>query len=139
MLHQTLAGRTCPPRLRRGFCHSLCGSGWLWVQAVQQQVLKLSGMQIENMAYPITIEALHTVFSPYGNVQKITIFEKNGLTQVTSHLVMPLVLAKLPCLTCHGHAKVLQASNGSSVKLVNVSIMSWRSKLPHAAAVCQSN
>ena len=39
-------------------------------------------MQIENMAYPITIEALHTVFSPYGNVQKITIFEKNGLTQV---------------------------------------------------------
>ena len=92
MLHQTLAGRPCPPKLRRGFCHSLCGSGWLWVHAVQQQVLKLSGMQIENMAYPITIEALHTVFSPYGNVQKITIFEKNGLTQVPSHVILPLLV-----------------------------------------------
>jgi polypyrimidine tract-binding protein 2 len=30
------------------------------------------------MAYPVTVEALHTVFSPYGFVQKIAIFEKSG-------------------------------------------------------------
>ncbi|KAK9828852.1 hypothetical protein WJX72_002413 [[Myrmecia] bisecta] len=33
---------------------------------------------IENMAYPVTVEALHTVFSPYGFVEKIAVFEKNN-------------------------------------------------------------
>ena len=32
--------------------------------------------------YPVNVEALNTVFSPYGFVQKIAIFEKNGQTQV---------------------------------------------------------
>ena len=34
------------------------------------------------MAYPVTVDALHTVFSPYGFVQKIAIFEKGGQHQV---------------------------------------------------------
>eukprot|EP00249_Psilotum_nudum_P022521 c28548_g1_i1 orf=266-2044(-) len=33
---------------------------------------------VENMQYGVTIEVLHTVFSAFGNVQKIAIFEKNG-------------------------------------------------------------
>ena len=40
------------------------------------------------MAYPVTVEALHTVFSPYGFVQKIAIFEKNGQHQVKI-LILP--------------------------------------------------
>ncbi|KAH7652531.1 polypyrimidine tract-binding protein 2 [Dioscorea alata] len=36
---------------------------------------------IENMQYAVTIEVLHTVFSAFGSVQKIAIFEKNGGTQ----------------------------------------------------------
>ena len=39
-------------------------------------------LQIENAMYPVNVEALNTVFSPYGFVQKIAIFEKNGQTQV---------------------------------------------------------
>ncbi|GJP85984.1 hypothetical protein CLOP_g16062 [Closterium sp. NIES-67] len=33
---------------------------------------------IENMQYPVTIDVLHTVFSAYGSVQKIAIFEKSA-------------------------------------------------------------
>ncbi|XP_010926568.1 polypyrimidine tract-binding protein homolog 1 isoform X5 [Elaeis guineensis] len=33
---------------------------------------------IENMQYAVTVDALHTVFSTFGTVQKIAIFEKNG-------------------------------------------------------------
>ena len=33
------------------------------------------------MVYPVTIDALHTVFSPYGYVCKIAVFEKNGQWQ----------------------------------------------------------
>uniref|UniRef100_A0A6N2L0Z8 RRM domain-containing protein n=1 Tax=Salix viminalis TaxID=40686 RepID=A0A6N2L0Z8_SALVM len=36
---------------------------------------------IENMQYAVTVDVLHTVFSGFGNVQKIAIFEKNGGTQ----------------------------------------------------------
>ncbi|KAL6520399.1 hypothetical protein OROMI_032579 [Orobanche minor] len=36
---------------------------------------------IENMQYAITVDLLHTVFSAFGTVQKIAIFEKNGGTQ----------------------------------------------------------
>jgi len=37
--------------------------------------------QVDNQAYPVTVDALHTVFSPYGFVQKIAIFDKNGTSQ----------------------------------------------------------
>ena len=37
---------------------------------------------MDNQAYPVTVDALHTVFSPYGYVQKIAIFDKNGSSQV---------------------------------------------------------
>ncbi|KAG0471743.1 hypothetical protein HPP92_016289 [Vanilla planifolia] len=33
---------------------------------------------IENMQYAVTVDVLHTVFSAFGAVQKIAIFEKNG-------------------------------------------------------------
>jgi polypyrimidine tract-binding protein 2 len=33
------------------------------------------------MQYAVTVDVLHTVFSAYGTVQKIAIFEKNGSTQ----------------------------------------------------------
>ncbi|KAK3007615.1 hypothetical protein RJ639_014101 [Escallonia herrerae] len=36
---------------------------------------------IENMQYAVTVDVLHMVFSAYGTVQKIAIFEKNGGTQ----------------------------------------------------------
>ncbi|GMH40102.1 hypothetical protein BSKO_08006 [Bryopsis sp. KO-2023] len=33
---------------------------------------------IENQMYPVTVDALTTVFTPYGTVQKVAIFEKQG-------------------------------------------------------------
>ncbi|CAA6664532.1 unnamed protein product [Spirodela intermedia] len=36
---------------------------------------------IENMQYAVTVDVLHAVFSAFGAVQKIAIFEKNGGTQ----------------------------------------------------------
>ncbi|CAN6462070.1 unnamed protein product [Victoria cruziana] len=33
---------------------------------------------IENLQYAVTVDVLHTVFSAFGTVQKIAIFEKNG-------------------------------------------------------------
>ncbi|GER45838.1 polypyrimidine tract-binding protein-like [Striga asiatica] len=36
---------------------------------------------MENMQYTVTVDVLHTVFSAFGTVQKIAIFEKNGGTQ----------------------------------------------------------
>lgn len=36
---------------------------------------------IENMLYAVTVDVIHTVFSAFGTVQKIAIFEKNGGTQ----------------------------------------------------------
>ncbi|KAG2714272.1 hypothetical protein I3843_03G021400 [Carya illinoinensis] len=36
---------------------------------------------IENMQYAVNVDVLHTVFSAFGTVQKIAIFEKNGQTQ----------------------------------------------------------
>ena len=38
------------------------------------------------MAYPVTVDPLHTVFSPYGAVQKMAIFEKNNQWQVCGRL-----------------------------------------------------
>ena len=40
-------------------------------------------LQIENQAYPVNVDALHTVFQPYGVVQKIACFEKNNTWQVS--------------------------------------------------------
>lgn len=34
------------------------------------------------MLYAVTVDVIHTVFSTFGSVQKIAIFEKNGGTQV---------------------------------------------------------
>ncbi|GAY52730.1 hypothetical protein CUMW_144200 [Citrus unshiu] len=36
---------------------------------------------IENMQYAVTVDVLNTVFSAFGTVQKVAIFEKNGGTQ----------------------------------------------------------
>ncbi|XP_059641155.1 polypyrimidine tract-binding protein homolog 1-like isoform X1 [Cornus florida] len=36
---------------------------------------------IENMQYAVTVDSIHMVFSAFGTVQKIAIFEKNGGTQ----------------------------------------------------------
>ncbi|XP_039059562.1 polypyrimidine tract-binding protein homolog 1-like isoform X3 [Hibiscus syriacus] len=47
-------------------------------QEPQSNVLLAS---IENMQYAVTVDVLHTVFSAFGAVQKIAIFEKNGGTQ----------------------------------------------------------
>ncbi|XP_010463574.1 PREDICTED: polypyrimidine tract-binding protein homolog 1 isoform X3 [Camelina sativa] len=47
---------------------------------VESQSNVLLGL-IENMQYAVTVDVLHTVFSAYGAVQKIAIFEKNGSTQ----------------------------------------------------------
>ncbi|GLU11059.1 hypothetical protein SLE2022_278300 [Rubroshorea leprosula] len=47
-------------------------------QEPQSNVLLAS---IENMQYAVTVDVLHTVFSAFGTVQKIAIFEKNGGTQ----------------------------------------------------------
>ena len=43
---------------------------------------------MDNQAYPVTVDALHTVFSPYGYVQKIAIFDKNGSSQVIMRLAL---------------------------------------------------
>ncbi|XWS30243.1 hypothetical protein CRYUN_Cryun24cG0099800 [Craigia yunnanensis] len=47
-------------------------------QEPQSNVLLAS---IENIQYAVTVDVLHTVFSAFGTVQKIAIFEKNGGTQ----------------------------------------------------------
>ncbi|TYI63394.1 hypothetical protein E1A91_D09G014400v1 [Gossypium mustelinum] len=47
-------------------------------QEPQSNVLLAS---IENMQYAVTVDVLHSVFSAFGTVQKIAIFEKNGGTQ----------------------------------------------------------
>ena len=48
--------------------------------------------QIENQAYPVNVDALNTVFSPYGFVQKIAIFEKNGQSQARSSPPCPVLI-----------------------------------------------
>ncbi|GLT36192.1 hypothetical protein SLA2020_105860 [Shorea laevis] len=47
-------------------------------QEPQSNVLLAS---IENMQYAVTVDVLHMVFSAFGTVQKIAMFEKNGGTQ----------------------------------------------------------
>ncbi|KAJ4764706.1 Polypyrimidine tract-binding protein [Rhynchospora pubera] len=62
------------------------------IEGTAQQVTGPDGKKIElesnvlhanfeNAQYPITVDVLHTVFSAFGVVQKIAIFEKNGGTQ----------------------------------------------------------
>ena len=56
-----------------------------WLSAQGSEVMTLYvAVQIENMAYPVTVDAINTVFSTYGFVQKIAIFEKNNGWQVCS-------------------------------------------------------
>jgi len=55
-------------------------------------VIAVLGVQIENQAYPVNVEALHTVFTPYGFVQKIACFEKNNTWQVKSKLIVVGIL-----------------------------------------------
>jgi hypothetical protein len=44
---------------------------------------------VDNAQYPVTVEAVHQVFSPYGLVHKIAIFERNDSWQVGSgHVVV---------------------------------------------------
>ncbi|RZB80598.1 polypyrimidine tract-binding protein homolog 1-like [Glycine soja] len=47
------------------------------IQPFENHVLWAS---FENMQYDVTVDVLHSVFSEYGTVQKISIFEKNGQT-----------------------------------------------------------
>ncbi|XP_044981381.1 polypyrimidine tract-binding protein homolog 1-like isoform X3 [Hordeum vulgare subsp. vulgare] len=49
---------------------------------------------IENMQYAVSVDVLHTVFSAFGTVQKIAIFEKNGGTQA---------LIQYPGIRLRGH------------------------------------
>lgn len=39
---------------------------------------------VDNAQYPVTVEAVHQVFSPYGLVHKIAIFDRNDSWQVGS-------------------------------------------------------
>ncbi|VAH91410.1 unnamed protein product [Triticum turgidum subsp. durum] len=47
---------------------------------------------IENMQYAVSVDVLHTVFSAFGTVQKIAIFEKNGGTQAL--IQYPLIVTR---------------------------------------------
>ena len=60
-------------------------------------------LQIENQAYPVNVEALHTVFTPYGFVQKIACFEKNNTWQVRQvyHLDVIQYVLLLPTAKLH--------------------------------------
>lgn len=42
-------------------------------------------VMIDDVAYSPNVEALHTIFSTYGHVLKMTIFEKSGNWQVGMH------------------------------------------------------
>ncbi|KAL3146648.1 hypothetical protein ABBQ32_000876 [Trebouxia sp. C0010 RCD-2024] len=58
---------------------------------------------IENQAYPVNVEALHTVFQPYGFVQKIACFEKNNTWQALIQYPDP-VSASNAKTALEGHA-----------------------------------
>lgn len=58
---------------------------------------------IENQAYPVNVEALHTVFTPYGFVQKIACFEKNNTWQALIQYPDP-VAANNAKTALEGHA-----------------------------------
>eukprot|EP01018_Ginkgo_biloba_P013361 Gb_07421 [translate_table: standard] len=45
---------------------------------------------IENMLYAVTVDVLHTVFSAFGTVQKIAMFEKNAGTQALIQYAAPM-------------------------------------------------
>ena len=61
------------------------------------------------MAYPVTVDALHTVFSPYGFVMKITLFDKGGVPQVP---LPPAVLRRVMLIAIIRGGHVSQASWG---------------------------
>ncbi|KAL3526535.1 hypothetical protein ACH5RR_011191 [Cinchona calisaya] len=65
------------PTAMEGFVQPAVGPDGKKMEA-ESNVLLVS---IENMQYAVTVDVLHTVFSAFGAVQKIAIFEKNGGTQ----------------------------------------------------------
>ncbi|KAK3036615.1 hypothetical protein RJ639_030184, partial [Escallonia herrerae] len=65
------------PTAIEGFVPPIVGADGKKVES-ESNVLLAS---IENMQYAVTVDVLHMVFSAYGTVQKIAIFEKNGGTQ----------------------------------------------------------
>ena len=71
--------------------------------------------QIENQAYPVNVDALNTVFSPYGFVQKIAIFEKNGQSQARTmpHACPAQLLGSMALLGSCAHASKLFRAPGA--------------------------
>ncbi|BBN16874.1 polypyrimidine tract-binding protein 2 [Marchantia polymorpha subsp. ruderalis] len=59
-------------------------------------------VSIENMQYAVTIDVLHTVFSAFGTVQKIAIFEKNaGFQALVQYPDVPTAVAAKDALEGH--------------------------------------
>nr|CAB3477644.1 unnamed protein product [Digitaria exilis] len=56
---------------------------------------------IENMQYVVTIDVLHEVFSAFGFVQKIAIFEKNGLQALIQYPDIQTAVAAKEALEGH--------------------------------------
>jgi polypyrimidine tract-binding protein 2 len=59
-------------------------------------------VSIENMQYAVTIDVLHTVFSAFGTVQKIAIFEKSaGFQALVQYPDMPTAVVAKEALEGH--------------------------------------
>ncbi|KAH9549551.1 hypothetical protein CY35_10G025900 [Sphagnum magellanicum] len=59
-------------------------------------------VSIENMQYAVTIDVLHTVFSAFGTVQKIAIFEKSaGLQALVQYPDVPTAVVAKEALEGH--------------------------------------
>uniref|UniRef100_A0A7N0U6I5 PTBP1-like RNA recognition motif 2 domain-containing protein n=2 Tax=Kalanchoe fedtschenkoi TaxID=63787 RepID=A0A7N0U6I5_KALFE len=57
---------------------------------------------IENMQYEVTLDVLHTVFSAFGTVQKIAMFDKNGgLQALIQYADIPTAIAAKEALEGH--------------------------------------
>ncbi|CAM8924953.1 unnamed protein product [Rhodiola kirilowii] len=57
---------------------------------------------IENMQYEVTLDVLHTVFSAFGTVQKIAMFDKNGgLQALIQYADIPTAVAAKEALEGH--------------------------------------
>ncbi|XP_076041355.1 heterogeneous nuclear ribonucleoprotein L-like isoform X3 [Oratosquilla oratoria] len=75
---------SCPPRqvsTMSTLAHtSVLGSSRLWAWKGEPETPNhVILMTILNPAYPITVDVIHTICQPYGNVLRIVIFKKNGI------------------------------------------------------------
>ncbi|KAG1330801.1 Polypyrimidine tract-binding protein [Cocos nucifera] len=61
---------------------------------------------IENMQYAVTVDGLHTVFSTFGTVQKIAIFEKNGGMQALIQYPVAKAALEGHCIYDGGYCKL---------------------------------